>query len=154
MAGQPGNSRPRNMHIPLAVVPFGSSSSLFMIGVVLNLHLSKFDTPVALDMRENIYVDNVLSGCNTEDELLAYYTQPREIMSQAKFNLRSWSTNSRRLTEVTMKDKTSDSSTTVQGLQWNTSTDILSLATRQFPPINTLLPNEMYYRHHHRFLTR
>ena len=57
-----------------AVVPFGSSSSPFMLGAVLNLHLSKFDTPVALDMRENVYVDNVLSGCNTEDELLVYYT--------------------------------------------------------------------------------
>ena len=58
-----------------AVVPFGLSSSPFMLGAVLNLHLSKFDTPVALDMRENVYVDNVLSGCNTKDELLVYYTQ-------------------------------------------------------------------------------
>ena len=96
-----------------AVVPFGSSSSPFMLGAVLNLHLSKFDTPVALDMRENVYVDNVLSGCNTEDELLVYYTQSRDIMSQAKFNLRSWSTNSHQLKQVTMEDKTSDSSTTV-----------------------------------------
>ena len=109
MAGQPGNSRSGDVHIPLAVVPSSSSSSPFMLGAVLNLHLSKFDTPVALDMRENVYVDNVLSGCNTEDELLAYYIQSRDIMSQAKFNLRSWSTNSCQLKEVTMKDKTSDS---------------------------------------------
>ena len=124
-----------------AVVPFGSSSSPFMLGAVLNLHLSKFDTPVALDMRENVYVDNVLSGCNTEDELLVYYTQSRDIMSQAKFNLRSWSTNNHQLKQVTMEDKTSDSSTTVGllGLRWNTSTDILSLATRQFPPVNTFV---------------
>ena len=124
-----------------AVVPFSSSSSPFMLGAVLNLHLSKFDTPVALDMRENVYVDNVLSGCNTEDELLVYYTQSRDIMSQAKFNLRSWSTNSHQLKQVTMEDKTSDSSTTVGllGLRWNTSTDILSLATRQFPPVNTFV---------------
>ena len=40
-----------------------------------------------------------------------------------------------------MEDKTSDSSTTVEllGLIWNTSTDILSLATRQFPPFNTFV---------------
>ena len=53
------------------MIPFGSSSSPFMLGAVINLHLSEFDTPVALDMRENVYVENVLSGCNTEDELLA-----------------------------------------------------------------------------------
>jgi len=29
------------------VVPFGSSSSPFMLGAVLNLHLSKFNTAVA-----------------------------------------------------------------------------------------------------------
>ena len=45
-----------------AVVPFGTASSPFMLGAVLDLHLSKFDTPVALDMRSNVYVDNVLSG--------------------------------------------------------------------------------------------
>jgi len=56
------------------VVPFGSSSSPYMLGAVLNLHLSKFDTVVAQDMRDNIYVDNVLSGYHTEDDLLTYYT--------------------------------------------------------------------------------
>ena len=62
-------------------------------------------------------------------------------MSQAKFNLRSWSTNSHQLKQVTMKDKTGDSSTTMGllGLRWNTSTDILSLATRQFPSANTFV---------------
>ena len=123
------------------VVPFGSSSSPFMLGAVLNLHLSKFDTAVARDMRDNVYVDNVLSGCHTEEDLLMYYTQSRDIMGQAKFNLRSWSTNSNKLKEITKSDKTSDTSSTVGllGLRWNTLTDTLSLATRQIPPVNTLV---------------
>ena len=52
------------------VVPFGASSSPFMLGAVLNLHLSKFPNPFAEDMRDNIYVDNILSVCSTEEELL------------------------------------------------------------------------------------
>jgi len=32
-----------------AVVLFGFSSPLFMLGAVLDLHLSKFDTPVAME---------------------------------------------------------------------------------------------------------
>ena len=42
------------------VVPFGSSSSPFMLAAVLDLHLSKVTSPVAADMKENIYVDNIL----------------------------------------------------------------------------------------------
>ena len=65
-------------------------------------------------------------------------------MRQAKVNLRSWSVNSRQLKGVTMEDKTSDSSTTVRllGLRWNPSTDILSLATRQFQPVNTFVTKQ------------
>ena len=50
-----------------AVVPFGASSSPFMFAAVLDLHLSKCSSPVAADMKQNIYVDNILSGCSTED---------------------------------------------------------------------------------------
>ena len=46
-----------------------------MLATVLDLHLSKVVSPVAADMKENIYIDNILSGCNTEDELLTYYKQ-------------------------------------------------------------------------------
>ena len=121
------------------VVPFGASSSPFILGAVLDLHLSKSPLQVAADMRDNIYVDNILSGCNTEEELLAYYSQSRDLMNQAKFNLRSWSTNSKQLQEVTRQDNTSDPNTTVGilGLRWNTTTDMLSLSTRKLPAINT-----------------
>ena len=123
------------------MIPFGASSSPFILGAVLDLHLSNSPLQVAADMRDNIYVDNILSGCNTEEELLAYYSQSRDVMSQAKFNLRSWSTNSKRLQEVTRQDNTSDPSTTVGilGLRWNIATDMLSLSTRKLPAINTFV---------------
>ena len=123
------------------VVPFGASSSPFMLGAVLDLHLSKSPHPVAADMRNNVYVDNILSGCSTEEELLAYYSKSRDLMNQAKFNLRSWSTNSKQLQEVTKQDKTSDPNTTVGllGLRWNTATDMISLSTRQLPAMNTFV---------------
>ena len=140
---------PSNPQIPdddfqtyrFTVVPFGSSSSPFMLGAVLNLHLSKFHNKVATDMRDNVYVDNILSGCNTEADLLTYYSQSRDVMGQAGFNLRSWSTNSHCLQETIKADSTSDPNTTVGllGLRWNTVTDILSLAERHFPAINTLV---------------
>ena len=123
------------------VVPFGSSSSPFMLAAVLDLHLTKVGSSIAQDMKENVYVDNILSGCNTEDELEHYYQQSRKLMSQANFNLRSWSSNSHRLQTVSARDKTSDPNPTVGllGLRWNTMTDTISLAPRQLSPANTFV---------------
>ena len=123
------------------VVPFGASSSPFMLGAVLDLHLSKSHLQAAADMRDNMYVDNILSGCSTEEELLAYYSQSRDLMGQAKFNLRSWSTNSQRLQEVTRQDNSSDPNTTVGllGLRWNTAADTISLSSRKLSAINTFV---------------
>ena len=55
-----------------AVVPFGSCSSPFMLAAVLNLHLNKTPSPIVDDMKENIYVDKILSGCDTEEEIMQY----------------------------------------------------------------------------------
>ena len=124
-----------------AVVPFGSCSSPFMLAAVLNLHLSKTPTPVADDMKQNIYVDNILSGCDTEAKLMEYYTQAREIMGKAKFNLRAWSSNSCNLQSLVNNEKTGDPNTTVGilGIRWNTTTDTLSLTPKQLTTSTALL---------------
>ena len=118
-----------------------------MLGAVLDLHLSKFDNEVARDIRDNISFDNILSGYNSEEDLLLYYKQFRSLMSQAKFNLRVWATNSDQLKDVTRRDKPSDPNTAVGllGLRWNTATNMISLSTRQ-------LPRRMSYKPHLRSL--
>jgi len=117
------------------------SSSLSTLATVLDLHLGKSTSPVAADTKQNIYVDNILSGCNTEDELLTYNKPFRQHMSQVNFNLWSWSSNSRCLQAVTARDKTNDPHTTVGllGLHWNTITDTVSLEPRQLSSTNTSL---------------
>ena len=67
-------------------VLFGSASSPFMLNATLH-HQTE-------DMKRNLYVDNVISGCDQELEALAYYKEARSIMNEAHFNLRSWSSNS------------------------------------------------------------
>lgn len=106
-----------------------------MLNATINLHLHNFQCPVATDIQQNIYVDNILSGCNTETDLLQYYTQARKILGQANFNLRLWSSNSNSLQKVTTEDKTIDPNTSVGilGLRWNTATDTLSLAPKVLP---------------------
>ena len=47
------------------VVLFGSVSSPFMLNATLDLHLKSFDLPVSHDMKKNLYVDNIISGCQS-----------------------------------------------------------------------------------------
>ena len=123
------------------VVPFGTSSSPFMLNATLDLHLKKFLSPVAKDMKHNLYVDNLISGCDSEQEVIDYYTESRSIMRQANFNLRSWSTNSRNLCVITKAEQTNDSNTCVNllGLRWNTLNDTLCLTPRPFPSLMSSL---------------
>ena len=76
------------------VVLFGSASSPFMLAATLRLHLSKYNSQIAHDMQQNLYVDNVITGSPTEESAIQYFNEAREIMSDANFNLRTLATNS------------------------------------------------------------
>ena len=104
---------------------------------MLHCHLESYTSPVANDMKDNMYVDNVISGCDQETEVVHYYEEARSIMKEANFNLRSWATNSPLLREQTEEDQTSDSNTVVNilGLRWGPLHDTLHLT-----PKETILP--------------
>ena len=121
------------------VVPFGTSSSPFMLNATLDLHLKKFPSSVAKDMKSNLYVDNLISSCDSEQQLMDYYVQSRSIMNQAKFNLRLWSSNSQKLRANAASDQTSDSNTCVNllGLRWNTLDDTLGFIPKLFPSLTS-----------------
>ena len=121
------------------VVPFGTVSSPFMLNATLDLHLSKFSSQVAQDMKTNLYVDNLISGCNSEKEAIDYYKKARSILCEAKFNLRSWSSNSCQLRAVTSKDQTNDPNECVNllGLRWHTLNDTLSFVPRKFQSLSS-----------------
>ena len=116
-----------------AVVPFGSASSPFMLNAVLNLHLTNANLTIANNMKDNIYVENILSGCATEEQAVQYHTEARNIMNKAKFNLKSWASNSHQLQKMATKDKSADLNTIVsmQGIKWNTATDTLSFTPKK-----------------------
>ena len=58
-----------------------------MLNAVFNLHLTNANLTIANYMNDNIYIDNVLSGYDTEKQAVQYYTEARNIMNKAKFNL-------------------------------------------------------------------
>ena len=92
-------------------------------------------------MKENLYVDNVISGCDQELDALVYYKEARSIMNEAHFNLRSWSSNSSSLRDQAAKDGTADSNEIVNilGLKWDPSTDTICLTSSKDEPTRQLV---------------
>ena len=110
-------------------VLFGATSSPFILNAVLRHHLEQYQTKVADDIKHNLYVDNIISGCSSEEAATQHYQQARQIMKEAKFNLRSWASNSSVLNSLATQDATADTNNTVNilGIQWKTQNDLLHL---------------------------
>ena len=126
-------------------VLFGAVSSPFMLYATLYRHLQHHNTPLSHDIQANLYVHNVVSGCETESAAIQYYNQARLIMSEAKFNLRSWASNSPQLNLITHKENTADSTipAKVLGIHWDTDTDKVSL----IPKTTTLATVHLITKH-------
>lgn len=117
-----------------STVIFGNVSSPFSLAIVLSTHLHMYNEPVATDMSRKLYVDNVLTCVESEDEAMEYYHRSRKIMSDGSFLLRQWASNSTQLTEQAKSDNIATKSNIVStlGLMWDTVTDTLKVAEKTF----------------------
>ena len=52
-------------------VLFGSVSSPFVLFATLNYHLQQYNNPTSRDIQCNLYVDNVVTGSDSESQALA-----------------------------------------------------------------------------------
>ena len=108
------------------------------------------------DIQQNLYVDNVIFGCDNEESAVQYCRQRRNIMSKAKFNLRSWASNNHHIKIVAQHDNVADDKTEVNvlGLQWDTSQDILRPFLKQFSSIKSdLITKSEVFGTFHKCLT-
>ncbi|XP_045025108.1 uncharacterized protein LOC123469827 [Daphnia magna] len=81
----------------------------------------------------NIYVDNLISGCDSTEEALDYYAVSNSILNRAGLNLQSWSSNEQAVNARAAEDGVADLSTSskILGLTWDRPTDSLSLPAFQ-----------------------
>ncbi|XP_077866056.1 uncharacterized protein LOC144353339 [Saccoglossus kowalevskii] len=116
------------------VVLFGAACSPFILNAAIKSHLENDGSEIATDLSKNIYVDNILSGRDTEQDLIAYHTEATNLMKSSGFNLREWATNSPELRKIAIKSNSSclDSKVNVLGLRWDTNTDSLCYPKREF----------------------
>ena len=115
-------------------VLFGAASSPFMLYAALHCHLTHQNSFTSADILQNLYVDNVLSGCSTEEALLTYYKEARTTLFEANFNMRSWASNSNQLRTLAKADQVADNNEKVNvlGLVWNTVDDSLEFSQKSF----------------------
>ncbi|VDI44462.1 Hypothetical predicted protein [Mytilus galloprovincialis] len=117
-------------------VPFGVISSPFLLAATIDLHLRKYNTPVATKIQDNIYVDNLLTGVNTNDELKELYTESKSIFQEASMNLRDWCSNSAQfMSDIPKQDQANRERMKVLGINWTIKDDKLSMSG---PKLETL----------------
>ena len=73
-----------------------------MLNAALHYHPSQFQLPVIIDVKTNLHVDNIVSGADSEELAVTYYLEARSMIIEAKFNPRSWVSNSKQLKALAM----------------------------------------------------
>ena len=111
-----------------ARVPFGNCSSPFILNATVQFHLSGFpESRVVEELKENMYVDDFLSGADSVEECCTVVKDAIRIMSQASMPLVKWGSNSPEVAEILhrdFRDKYLDrESFKVLGLLWLASDD-------------------------------
>ena len=74
---------------------FGNSCSPFLLNATVKHHLSCFENSRVLsELKDNLYVDDWLSGADTESEIRDMISSATEIMKKGGFPLTKWGSNS------------------------------------------------------------
>ena len=140
---------------------FGTTCSPVILNATMLKHLKTHPSNTTEKLKQDIYVDNVLSSFAEEDELLSFYQESRNVMSEGGFNLRSWSSNNVKLQNLAKSENCLDSDNLIKilGLRWDVNSDnilfqnnisdseelltkriILQQSSRIFDPLGLLSP--------------
>ena len=125
-------------------VPFGIISSPFLLSATLDFHLKKHNLPIADKIREDIYVDNVITGTESTEEAGKFYKEAKQIFAEASMNLRDWTSNDRGVQDdLPLKDKSTAERMKVLGLSWIVREDTLSLNEIVFHPVSDVTKRQV-----------
>ncbi|CAG2200066.1 unnamed protein product [Mytilus edulis] len=94
----------------------------------LEYHLDTYKNATAANIRENIYVDNVITGVDSTENAVTLYKEAKQIFSDASMNLREWASNSQKFLEcIPKEDQANREKLKVLGLTWTIKDDTLTV---------------------------
>ena len=134
-------------------LPFGLNSSPFILNGTLKVHLSKYNSKTAEELKRNLYVDDLLTGEDNATAANLLYREANQIMQDASMPLAKWRSNVKEFKDSNIPE------TKVLGLFWDSETDefhyggikipvevvvtkrlILSCIARVFDPLGYISP--------------
>lgn len=129
------------LHLRFCRLPFGIISSPFLLTATIHHHLNKYNPKLGLveKIAKQCYVDNLVSGTNSEDEAIKLYKDAKKAFEDISMNIRDWNSNHKKLlNEIPEKFKqTNAGQTNVLGMVWDTKKDTLSLKKKSKLKQNT-----------------
>ncbi|XP_068723278.1 uncharacterized protein [Montipora capricornis] len=75
-------------------VPFGMISSPFLLAATIKNHLTTAGIPIAHQIADNMYVDNMITGVKTSTQADELYKGALTLFQLASVNLLEWASNS------------------------------------------------------------
>ena len=101
-------------------LPFGIISSPFLRSGTISHHLELDASDTAIQVKDDIYVDNLITGAYNEKDALELYQNCKKIFGEASMNLRDWLSNSKELNcNFREEDEMKEKITKVLGLLWD-----------------------------------
>ena len=100
-------------------VPFGITSSPFLLGATIEHHLGKFGTDISRNILRNIYVDNIITGVDSVPKAIEFYDSTKEYFKQASMNVREWITNSPEVLQHIPSQDHAVGTAKILGLPWD-----------------------------------
>ena len=119
-------------------VPFGTTASPFLLNATIKHHLGKYPNSKTIEELEtNLYVDDFLSGADTEEEALDLVVEAKKTMAEAGMDLTKWSSNSKKVADTILKEFDPRfavaESTKVLDLKWIPAEDNFSFSALPVP---------------------
>ncbi|XP_043210612.1 uncharacterized protein LOC122375344 isoform X2 [Amphibalanus amphitrite] len=116
-------------------VTFGVNCSPFLLSATIRHHLKGFPpSNTVSELEENLYVDDFLSGADTEPKACALFAEARDVLGQAGMTLTKLNSNSRVVLDKGPALSSLDGeSHKVLGVQWDPSQDVLSFEGVDIP---------------------
>ena len=90
----------RRSELRFSRLTFGIRPSPAILGATIQHHLEthkKQEPEIAEHLKKSFYVDDLVSGAETDESALQIYHGAKQIMMKGGFNLRKWSSNSSKL---------------------------------------------------------
>ena len=92
------------------------------------IHLERYGGELAKKIKNEIYVDNLITGSDSKDDAINLYKESKAIFKAASMNLREWTCNNPRVNQfMEFSDMTDGDLVQVLGDSWKVTPDSTSL---------------------------